>query len=86
MKTMEAGSMKPLINIGKSGVTDRIVSEIKEQMKGKDVIKIRILRNAPVSTADNTSVDAIGVIAGEVASKTGFNLVEVRGRTAILSR
>ena len=69
--------MKPLINIGKNGVTDPIVSEIKEQMKGKSTIKIRILRNAPASTAD---------IAGEVVSKTGFNLVEVRGRTAILSR
>ena len=77
MNAMEAGSMKPLINIGKNGVTDRIVSEIKEQMKGKSIIKIRILRNAPASTAD---------IAGEVASKTGFNLVDVRGRTAILSR
>ena len=77
MNAMEVGSMKPLINIGKNGVTDPIVSEIKEQMKGKSIIKIRILRNAPASTAD---------IAGEVASKTGFNLVEVRGRTAILSR
>ncbi len=69
--------MKPLINIGKSGVTDQVVSEIKEQMKGKNEIKIRILRNAPASATET---------AGEVASRTGFNVEDVRGRTAILSR
>lgn len=69
--------MKPVINIGKSGVTDQVINEIREQMKGKNTIKIRILRNAPASTAE---------IAGEVASRTGFELAEVRGRTAILRR
>ncbi len=69
--------MKPLINIGKNGVTDQVISEIKEQMKGKSEIKIKILRNAPMSAAD---------AASEAASRTGFNLLDVRGRTAILSR
>lgn len=69
--------MKPVINIGKSGVTDQIINEIREQMKGKNTIKIRILRNAPRPATE---------IADEVASRTGFGLVEVRGRTAILSR
>jgi RNA-binding protein len=69
--------MKPLINIGKSGVTDQVISEIKEQMKGKNEIKIRILRNAPTSATETAS---------EVASRTGFSVEDVRGRTAILSR
>ncbi len=46
-------------------------------MKGKSEIKIRILKNAPGSAAE---------VAGEVASRTGFGLVDVRGHTAILSR
>ncbi|KAF5415705.1 MAG: hypothetical protein C5S49_05480 [Candidatus Methanogaster sp.] len=70
-------TLKPLINIGKNGVTDQVVSEIKEQMKGKKEIKIRILRNAPASATKT---------AGEVASRTGFTVEDVRGRTAILSR
>ncbi|MEA1944769.1 MAG: YhbY family RNA-binding protein [Euryarchaeota archaeon] len=69
--------MKPVINIGKSGVTDQVINEIREQMKGKSTIKIRILRNAPASATE---------IAEEVVSRTGFGLVEVRGRTAILRR
>ncbi len=69
--------MKPVINIGKNGVTDQIIDEIREQMKGKSEIKIRILRNAPASAT---------VVAEEVASRTGFGLEDVRGRTAILSR
>ncbi len=69
--------MKPVTNIGKNGITDQVINEIKEQMKGKSAIKIRILRNAPASAVE---------IAEEVASRTGFGLVEVRGRTAILRR
>ncbi|KAB3545363.1 MAG: YhbY family RNA-binding protein [ANME-2 cluster archaeon] len=76
-KDVKPLTMKPLINIGKSGVTDQVVSEIKEQMKGKNEIKIRILRNAPASATETAS---------EVASRTGFNVEDVRGRTAILSR
>ena len=70
-------TMKPLINIGKSGVTDKVLSEIKEQMKGKKEIKIRILRNAPSSATETASA---------VASRTGYTVEDVRGRTAILSR
>ena len=44
--------MKPVINIGKNGVTDSIIDEVRDQMKGKSEIKIRILKNAPGSTAD----------------------------------
>ncbi len=76
-KDMKPLTMKPLINIGKSGVTDQVISEIKEQMKGKHEIKIRILRNAPESATETASA---------VASRTGFKVEDVRGRTAILSR
>lgn len=69
--------MKPVINIGKNGVTDNIIDEVRDQMKGKSEIKIRILKNAPGSAAE---------VAGEVASRTGFGIVDVRGHTAILSR
>ena len=69
--------MKPVLNIGKSGVTDQVINEIKEQMKGESSIKIRILRNAPLSASES---------AKEVASRTGFGVADVRGRTAILSR
>ena len=77
MKPVINLDIKPVINIGKNGVTDRVVDEIKEQMKGKSEIKIRILKNAPGSATE---------IAGEVASRTGFGLKDVRGHTAILSR
>jgi len=46
-------------------------------MKGKHEIKIRILRNAPESATETASA---------VASRTGFKVEDVRGRTAILSR
>jgi len=76
-KDVKPLTMKPLINIGKSGVTDQFINEIKEQMKGKKELKIRILRNAPESATETASV---------VASRTGFKVEDVRGRTAILSR
>ncbi len=69
--------MKPLVNIGKNGVTDQVIDEIREQMNGKSEIKIRILKNAPASAS---------VIAEEVASRTGFKLGDVRGHTAVIAR
>jgi RNA-binding protein len=38
--------MKPMLRIGKSGLSSNVVSEIKMQLKKKKMIKIRFLRAA----------------------------------------
>lgn len=65
------------IQVGKSGVTDSLIEEIKSQLgKGKKV-RVRMLRSA---RGDRDRKE----IADEVAGKTGARLVQVRGNTFIL--
>lgn len=65
------------IQVGKSGVTDSLIEEIKSQLgKGKRV-RVRMLRSA---REDRDRKE----IADEVAGKTGARLVQVRGNTFIL--
>ncbi len=74
-------SSKCDVNIGKKGLSEEVIKEIRRQLKIKGVVKIRILKTAlEVTGLDRRS------IAREVASKTGARLIEVRGRTFILAK
>ncbi len=68
-----------VIQIGKNGVTDQILSEIRKQLRKKKALKVRILKSALGET------DKYG-IAEEVSSKSGGILVDVRGNTFTLKR
>lgn len=65
--------------IGKRGLTDAVVQEIKRRLKKKKVLKVKLLRSA---------VEVMGMdrrrIASEVAKAVGARLIDVRGRTFIL--
>lgn len=67
------------LQIGKEGVTENVLGEIKTQLKNHRVLKVRILRSAK---CDKSSKD----IAGEVAEHVKANLVDVRGNTFILEK
>jgi len=67
------------VRIGKAGVSEGVLSEIKRRLKEKGVIKVKMLKSAlKVEGKDRFE------IAKEVAEKVGARLVEVRGRTFIL--
>ncbi len=67
------------INIGKNGLSENVVNEIKKRLKKKGIIKVRVLKSAR---------EILGIsrkdVARLVAEKTGAELVEVRGYTFIL--
>ena len=46
MKEMKAKAMaiEPLVRIGKSGLTDSVVTEIKKQVEQKKLVKIKMLK------------------------------------------
>ncbi len=70
---------KPLINIGKSGITENLIKEAKTILKKKKLIKVRILRSALVNSDVQT-------LAQEFASQTNSTLIETRGNTFIVSK
>jgi len=76
---METKQDKAQLHIGKGGVTDSVVVEIRAQLKKKKVLKIRMLKSA-LGERDRKE------IASEVAARCGASLEDVRGHTFTLKR
>ena len=67
-----------LVRIGKRGLTDEVMEEIDLQLSKREIIKIRYLPN--ISKQDLTR------LANNLSNSLNVKLVEVRGRTFILSK
>lgn len=67
------------VRIGKNGVSEGVISEIKRRLKDKGYVKVKILKNAPEIDLMNRKE-----IAEIVAKKVGARLIDVRGRTFVL--
>ena len=75
----EASSIKPILNIGKNGITDAVVEEIKKQVKAYRLVKIKMLKTTPEG-------EDVKEAAQKLAEVTGTTLIEVRGSTVVLYR
>ncbi|MCG3219946.1 MAG: YhbY family RNA-binding protein [Candidatus Heimdallarchaeota archaeon] len=65
------------IRIGKRGITEGIISEVKAVLKKDQVVKIKCLKIVPT--------EGIKAIADNIANLTHCNVVEIRGKTFILA-
>jgi RNA-binding protein len=75
----EASGIKPILNIGKNGITDAVVEEIKKQVKAYRLVKIKMLKTTPEG-------EDVKEAAQKLAEVTGTTLIEVRGSTVVLYR
>jgi len=75
----EAVHLKPVINIGKNGITDAVIEELKKQIKANRLVKVRMLKSA-------ASEGDIQTFAQQLAETTKTTLVEVKGSTVVLYR
>lgn len=64
--------LKPTIWVGKRGITNVMIDEIRRQLKDRKIVKVRWLRNTEVDPE-------------EIAASAGAVLLEVRGRTLVLT-
>ena len=69
-------SIDPTVHVGKEGLTDGIVAEVKTQVKRHKLIKVRVL---PAAGMDKDTV------AEELAQRSGATIVDTRGFTVLLS-
>jgi len=74
----KAKTIEPILRIGKAGLTDGVVEEIKKQLKKKRLIKIKFLRDAIEGTKKE--------FAQEVASKTDSELIDQVGFVIVLNK
>jgi RNA-binding protein len=63
------------INIGKSGIEEGVIEEIKRQIKEREVIKIKFSR--AMSAEKKDYID-------HILEKTNAKLVDLRGNVAVL--
>ena len=73
-----AHSLKPILQIGKEGVTDEVASSVEGAFQNRELLKVKVLDTAPLSAKE----------AGEqlAAQVSGARLVQVIGRTVVLYR
>jgi len=67
----KAQSINVTLHVGKAGVTDALVSELYTQLKDHELVKVRLMKGEVREGAE------------ELAEKTGADLVETRGKTAV---
>lgn len=72
-----ASRLSPILNIGKNGITDPLVEEVRQQLKRNKLIKVKILKTA---LADKDRWE----LAAELSSRTGSVLIELKGNRAVL--
>jgi len=67
------------VRVGKSGLNEGVISEIRRHLEKEGVVKVKVLKTALIKT------DVNGV-ATETAKKLNAELVDVRGHTFTLRR
>lgn len=72
-----AHPLRPVLRIGKSGITDSFIDHTKELLKKQDLIKIKILPSA-LDNVDRKST------ARMISEKTGAKLVDQIGLVIVL--
>lgn len=69
--------MEPIIQIGKSSITDAVETSVSEALEARELIKVRVLKNNDSDIKD---------LATQLAQATGADLVQVIGRNFVLYR
>ncbi|NPE28159.1 YhbY family RNA-binding protein [Methanococcoides sp. SA1] len=75
----EATNIKPIINVGKGGVTDQLITELKKHIKERHLVKVKVLKSASYE-------DGIDAIAENLAEATRTTIIDVRGSSVVLYR
>lgn len=64
-----------LIRIGKNGLSDNIIEELKRLIKQKKAVKVKILQNSPIENPKE--------FFGDLEKTIGFKVWRIKGNTGI---
>ena len=70
----QAVTMKPIMNIGKGGLTNEIKTAIRNVLEARELIKVSILQNSDVEKDE----------VAEALEEMGFNIVQKIGRVVVV--
>lgn len=63
------------INIGKSGINDNVIEEIKRQLKDKEILKLRFSKN--ISSKKESYIS-------QIIEKSNSKIIDLRGNVAVI--
>ena len=70
-------ALNPIVQIGKSGVSESVVNSLDEALAARELVKTRVLKNC---------LEDPKAIAFELASLTNSHLVQIVGRNILFYR
>jgi len=70
-------ALLPTVRIGRSGLTENIVTEVRQQLSTRLVVKVRINRGVANDRAHRKA------LLDDLAEQTGTTLVDDRGNTGV---
>ena len=71
----EANRLQPFVHIGKSGLTESVITQIEEALEAKELIKVTILQNCDQDKNE---------IAAKLEEQVGIEVVQVIGKIIVL--
>jgi RNA-binding protein len=78
-KKKEVLLSQPSVILGKKGITPDFIDHLKKIIKREKIVKVKALKSAVAGNDINS-------IAKEIARKTNTNLIDVRGKTFMISK
>lgn len=73
----QAQQYRSLFQIGKDGISDNLIATLDDSLRAHELVKLNLLKTAPLSTAE---------AAAMLAQATDSELVHSIGRTLVLYR
>lgn len=70
-----ASTEDTILQVGKNGIVDTLVVQVSDALKAREIIKMKVLEGAMLSTAE---------AAAELAEKTKSEVVQVIGNKIVL--
>ena len=70
-----ASKYETILQVGKGGISDALVQQVKDALRKRELIKMRVLDNCPLDARE---------AAEELAARTGSEVVQVIGSRFVL--
>lgn len=70
--------LKPVLRIGKNGVTENIINDIRILVKKKKIVKIKVLRSAINS-------ETMKDIADKIVEEANLRIIQIRGHSVVVA-
>ncbi len=69
--------LEPIVQVGKGGISENLIAQVDEALEARELLKVRVLKNALVDIRD---------VADELAESTDADVVQVIGSIVLLYR